>query len=203
MKKITAFLTFAVCVLAIGHAFAGRSILQYGAGINGSAITPQKADVTGNAFTVGTSTFAVSGGQVGILTATPAYPLDVRGNIATNGTFIANNTGTGVYVSSFTGNNGAYTLDIYSGNNGVLGMHLFTPGAYPLGFSTNGAADEIDLQTEGGLLFYARTIAQLQAIVPIAAGEQFYCSNCTPAKMVISTGTSAGNFADPAGGVFK
>lgn len=51
--------------------------------------------------------------------------------------------------------------------------------------------------------FYSRSISQLQAIVPAAAGRAYYCNNCSPLKLVISTGTSAGNFADAAGGAFK
>ena len=54
---------------------------------------------------------------------------------------------------------------------------------------------------------FSQTIAQLRLIVP-AAGDSYFCSNCTGAvgatgKIVVATGTSAGNFADAAGGAFK
>lgn len=55
----------------------------------------------------------------------------------------------------------------------------------------------------GGFRLYSRTIAQLNAITPDAVGEAFYCNNCSPAKIVVSTGTSAGNFADAIGGAFQ
>jgi hypothetical protein len=46
------------------------------------------------------------------------------------------------------------------------------------------------------------TVAQLKATA-CADGCAFYCSNCSPKKIVVSTGGSAGNFADAAGGTFK
>lgn len=53
----------------------------------------------------------------------------------------------------------------------------------------------------------SKTMTQLRAIVP-AAGDVYFCNNCTGAvgatgKIVVATGTSAGNFADAAGGVFN
>lgn len=59
------------------------------------------------------------------------------------------------------------------------------------------------LDVAGGIAHYSRTIAQLQAIVPGVVGVAYYCSNCSPAKLVVSTGTSAGNFADAVGGTFQ
>lgn len=55
----------------------------------------------------------------------------------------------------------------------------------------------------GPVRLQSRTIAQLQAVAPGAAGEQYYCSDCSPSKIVVSTGTSAGNFADAIGGEFR
>jgi len=43
-------------------------------------------------------------------------------------------------------------------------------------------------------LLYSRTKAQLGAITPGAAGEQYYCSNCIDAAVVISSGTGVGAF---------
>jgi hypothetical protein len=64
-------------------------------------------------------------------------------------------------------------------------------------------APNATLDVAGGIAHYSRTIAQLQAIVPGAVGVVYYCSNCSPAKLVVSTGTSAGNFADAVGGAFQ
>jgi len=48
----------------------------------------------------------------------------------------------------------------------------------------------------------SKTLAQLQALAA-AVGDSYYCSNCSPAKIVVATGTAAGNFADAVGGTFK
>lgn len=55
----------------------------------------------------------------------------------------------------------------------------------------------------GGVLYSNRTKAQLNAITPIVQGESYYCSDCSPKKVVVSTGTGARNFADFVGGTFK
>lgn len=47
-----------------------------------------------------------------------------------------------------------------------------------------------------------KTTTQLLLIAP-AVGDVYYCSNCSPAKIVVATGTAAGNFADAVGGTFK
>lgn len=55
----------------------------------------------------------------------------------------------------------------------------------------------------GGVLYSNRTRAQLNAITPAVLGETYYCSDCTPKKIVVSTGTGARNFGDAVGGAFK
>ncbi|GAB4033229.1 MAG: hypothetical protein Fur0012_12650 [Elusimicrobiota bacterium] len=49
----------------------------------------------------------------------------------------------------------------------------------------------------------SRTKANLLTTTPGAVGEIYYCIDCSPAKIVVSTGTSAGNFADAVGGLFQ
>lgn len=49
----------------------------------------------------------------------------------------------------------------------------------------------------------SETIAELLAETPASVGVERYCNNCSPLKMVVSTGTAAGNWADPAGAAFK
>lgn len=49
----------------------------------------------------------------------------------------------------------------------------------------------------------SRTLAQLQVSSPAALGATFYCSNCSPAKIVVGTGTALGNWSDAVGGTFK
>lgn len=51
--------------------------------------------------------------------------------------------------------------------------------------------------------FQKRTLAQLQSTTPTDQGQTYFCTSCSPVKLVVSTGTALGNFADAAGGVFK
>lgn len=55
----------------------------------------------------------------------------------------------------------------------------------------------------GQLGLYSRSMAQLLLIVPTAEGQLYYCNTCSPNKVVVSTGTAAGNFAAVDGGVFQ
>jgi len=55
----------------------------------------------------------------------------------------------------------------------------------------------------GTLGLYSRLMAELLLMVPATEGELYYCSDCVPKKVVVSTGTAAGNFADAAGGTFQ
>ncbi len=54
----------------------------------------------------------------------------------------------------------------------------------------------------GPATLQSKTLAQLILITPVA-GDQYYCSNCSPAKVVVATGTAVSNFADAVGAVFK
>ncbi|MBI5200280.1 MAG: hypothetical protein HY925_01725, partial [Elusimicrobia bacterium] len=82
------------------------------------------ATIQGNAFSVGGSTFAVTGGNVGILTTSPATTLDIQGSAQ---------VGSGVLKSTFTAAPGAgtYALNLSSGvkvyNGGPLEL---TSGGY-------------------------------------------------------------------------
>lgn len=55
----------------------------------------------------------------------------------------------------------------------------------------------------GGNGAWSRTFAQLNGISPARVGLMYFCSNCTPAKIVVSTGTSAANFAAADGGAYQ
>lgn len=56
---------------------------------------------------------------------------------------------------------------------------------------------------QGGFRVGSKTIAQLLAYTPSGLYEVWACSNCSPVKLVFSTGTASGNFADLTGGAFK
>lgn len=86
--------------------------------------------ITGNSFSVGTSTLVISGGLIGILTSSPATSLDVNGNVqfgsgATKSTFSATGGLTLASVSSitFTGGSGIRWAD------GTISTSAFTTPA--------------------------------------------------------------------------
>jgi hypothetical protein len=56
---------------------------------------------------------------------------------------------------------------------------------------------------QGKLALPVKDKATLQAYAPDMEGEVYYCSDCSPKKLVISTGTAAGNFAAADGGTFQ
>lgn len=90
--------------------------------------------------------------------------------------------------------NGQVNIDAGSGSN------ILFNGLYGgVGIQSNGYVRA----NNGSMWSWSRTIAQLLAITPSDGGEMYYCSNCSPAKMVVSTGTSAGNFASIDGGAFQ
>ena len=51
--------------------------------------------------------------------------------------------------------------------------------------------------------FPSRTKAELNRIKPSREGMSFYCSDCTPKKIVISTGSSTASWASCDGGAFQ
>ncbi len=103
----------------------------------------------------------------------------------------------------------AHTSTLLNGNVGigttspatlldVNGAAQFGAGVTKSTFTATG-----NLYLGGTARFYSRTKAQLLAITPGAEGEGYYCSDCSPKKIVVSTGTVAGNFADASGGPFQ
>lgn len=58
------------------------------------------------------------------------------------------------------------------------------------------------ISTAGPITLYSRTMAQLLGMTPTANGQMYYCSDCTR-KVVVSTGTTQGNFSGAEGGKFE
>ena len=93
--------------------------------------------------------------------------------------------------------------------NSTAQMPQIRAGLAPGGvdFSTVTAAIALRLPAAGGTMtgrlgLLNQTKVQLRAISP-TLGDVYYCSDCSPKKIVVATGTNAGNFADAVGGVFK
>lgn len=104
-------------------------------------------------------------------------------------------------TSGITDLAGATSLQTYLGNmnsnNRPAPSLIQTPVMH-------GAIASIGNVTGSGYFARGRkSIAQLLAIIPTATGQEYFCADCSPMKLVISTGTRAGNFADAAGGAFK
>lgn len=71
------------------------------------------------------------------------------------------------------------------------------------GQSLVGATERKGYIFGGSCGWTSKTIAQLQVSSPTALGVTFFCSNCSPAKIVIGTGTALSNWSDAVGGAFK
>ena len=119
---------------------------------------------------------------------------------------VINNPSASYSYSISTGATGG-TATNYSGGTGASGIEIIDE-AYPPISSGAGIVNSTNTWTStqafsNAVQFQSLSITSLKALVPSAVGQMFYCNNCSPLKAVISTGTSAGNFADPAGGTFK
>lgn len=68
---------------------------------------------------------------------------------------------------------------------------------------TTSAVSFTGLTNLGKMTLFSRNKAALNALTPVAVGEVYFCSDCSPAKIVVSTGTAAANFADAIGGDYK
>jgi hypothetical protein len=60
---------------------------------------------------------------------------------------------------------------------------------------TSGGAVLSGVAADGGIAPWSRTKAQLAALAPSKAGEEYYCSDCSTDGIVVSTGTAAGSIA--------
>ncbi len=76
------------------------------------------------------------------------------------------------------------------------------PGTYIVVVSSADNTTIWGVKLNGLTTLGSRTKAQLRLDVP-ALGDTAYCSDCSPKKIVVGTGTNAGNFADSVGAAFK
>lgn len=87
----------------------------------------------------------------------------------------------------------------YAGAVPAVGLHISSNVVV----DSASKLDALVLYSVGGLGNTQATVAQLLSTATARTGTSFYCSNCTPPKIVVSTGTGLGNFADAVGGAFK
>jgi hypothetical protein len=159
--------------------------------------------VTGTLTTTGAQT------QTGALTVTGT--LTANGALAANGNNTLGNAGTdtltigsssaavnsafGLNFSTTTGGTGTSIL-MLDGANQRVGINDTTPDA---ALDVGGTATVDGLFIHGAASrLYSRTEAELKAITPGAAGEQYYDS--TNGAVVVSTGTGVGAFGIIYGG---
>ena len=161
-------------------------------GVTGAAPVANKLTGTANQITV---TTAAQGGNL-----TLSFPASVTvENINVTGTASWLSTGTytaqdlvatygvaaatGVYSSTLE----ASTLNTGQGDNELYGMDQDVLTTSTPAFS--GAT------MTGALTLYSRTKAQILTIDPAAAGELYFCSDCTTTAVCVSTGTDVADMA--------
>ena len=195
-----------------GHlSVKGSSATVYGAfEAKGAAAIPNIAGAATFSSSITVNAAGGFTGDVGVGTLNPGTTLDVNGSsqfgtgidrstFSTAGRLTLSNPGVinnfgGIYLNMDSDTGGVdQVVEISEGRSG------FTGGTVLLRVQQDGAV----LVLAGTLGIWSRTKAQLCAITPAATGRTYYCSNCIDPKIVVSTGTSACNFADAAGGIFK
>lgn len=187
--------------------FTAAGALQLAASL-GVAYGGSGADLSA---TGGANQFVRQNSLGGGLTVSAIADGDVPDNITINGTnnvtwASVNKTGSSLadLATKSAGDLTSGTLALARGGTG--GTDAATARG-SLGAAASGANTDITslgpLSFTGALRLYSRTMPQLLLIAPGAAGELYFCSNCSPAKVVVSTGTGAGNFAAADGGTFQ
>lgn len=168
----------------------------------GTTAPDQKLTVAGNISTTGTVISSGTGsnyfagvlGTPGIVIPLPTA--DTRGMVTDVGV-----NGSAIYLVKNA--SGDYSIRFDVTDTGIANY----PNAMVINYNgkvgISVTAPKATLDVAGGIGSYSRTMAQLLAITPLQVGVQYFCNNCTPAKMVVSTGTAAGNFADIMGGAFQ
>lgn len=181
-------------------AYFGDASFNTGVAIQSTLSSPYGIAIQGidNASTKLPLLLNSAGGNVGIGTASPSDKLHVS-SPTTSAIIDGIPDAGGLTLTAVAGSRPFIFLGNTSGNL----VRINATANKDMQLSVNGGSNVVMISSNGGVGFFSRTIAQLQAITPTQLGEGYYCNNCSPLKLVISTGSGAGNFADPAGGTFK
>ena len=101
------------------------------------------------------------------------------------------------------GQGGTGGTDQASAQSGLGLGTMATQGANAVAITGGTISNVTSLTSAGVLRLYSRTKLQLNAITPAAVGEIYYCSNCSPVNVMVSTGTAQANFGAITGGAFQ
>jgi hypothetical protein len=200
----------------------------WGINISGNAATvTTNANLTGNVTSVGNATTiasipAVSGANLTSLTAANISAgtagINISGNAATvttNANLTGNVTSVGnaTTIASIPAVSGANLTNLTAANisAGTAGINISGNAATATAVAATGVtAGSLPttviaqtLQAATPTRLFSRLTTELTLIVP-ALGDMYYCSNCAlTSRVVVATGTSAGNFAAIDGGNFQ
>ncbi|MBI4802233.1 MAG: hypothetical protein HY796_06880 [Elusimicrobia bacterium] len=179
------------------HMYLPSGAKYYG---DGSALAGITGDSLGNHIATTTLDMAgfnmvdVSTISVSSITTTAAGVI-----FSTNAYFINGNVGIGTAGpgSRFEIIGGSSTFRGSDSNSAIVGF-TNASGNYSVVISTTGK-----VSVGGALRLASKTKAELYLIAPAEVGEMYFCTTCVAAstkQIVVSTGTSAGNFSDAMGG---
>ncbi|HCC48813.1 MAG TPA: hypothetical protein DEQ38_11965 [Elusimicrobia bacterium] len=106
---------------------------------------------------------------------------------------------------TITENYGLYIKD--QSTFGLMAHNIWSAGPASINYFEGTVQAEnvwaTNAQVTSKFILPSKTLAALQALVPASKGETYFCETCVPPKIVVSTGTAAGNFADAVGGTFE
>jgi hypothetical protein len=174
------------CIVANNYGVPGNSTLWYRE--NASAGQVMNNQIYGNHFPGGTYTLTSSTHDVLQL-------MQGEINIAQNQ--ITNNVSIGSlkFATDLNDQRYARIQGFRGADAATIDMRFYTMNG-----DSGGILERMRIAADGVARFFigivngSKTLAQILATTPIAAGEQYYCSDCTTDTVCVSTGTDVGAF---------